>query len=573
MNRRLTPRSVSMAVAAMLVAPLAFSSLSAQVSSRFRVVVPNFTPQQGADRDFGEDLADELRGLLDDMATHRSVDEDDIEDSADRFDIDMEQLNCITTRQLVGQTDLGQVIFCGSYTPQGGQFTVNGSIIEVQSGETVEVEPVQTSDPDEAARALFDSFDRFVDLTRAAQFCSDYYQSDSYENALEQCGRAVELNPDGTRSLFIRGLVHKDMENHEQALADMEGVLEVDPVHEDALQWAGWLSTTLGDAEAGREYYSQYLELNPADANVRMRIAYDLAQAGDPEGAMLLIEEGIELDNENLNLWQQLGNFAISAAAAEAQGGQMTAQAAEYYRKGIDAYDRVLTAQDTAVTLNASQLRAMISAYIQLEQIPQAIETAEEVLEQYPDEARVWAIYADALQRSGDLQAAIDALDRVRELDPEYANLALRQGNWLLQAGQFDQAVPYLERAAEDGETGDRIAQVLLSYGYQQGVQQNRFSTAIEAFEAAKQFEMTPEKASEINFWHGWSLFKMAEAAQQPQTLETARRTLPWFQQARRLFQNSRSYANSREQINLGQILNAVNQFIEIQEAIIRRGR
>lgn len=575
MNRRLNLRSVVLAVLATVLAPLAFSSVSAQVSSRFRVVVPNFTPQEGADRGFGEDVADELRGLLDDLATHRSVDEDDIEDQADRFDIDMSALNCITTRQLVNQTDLGQVIFCGSYQPQGGQYVIDAQIIEVTSGETVEVEQISVAEGDNraAARQLFDSFDRFVRLTRAAQFCNDYYQSQTFENALDQCTEAIGLNPHGVRSLYIRGLVHKDMENLELALEDMRAVLEIDPVHEEALQWAGWIATTMGDREAGRDYYGQYLELNPGNASVRMNIAYDMAQQGDPEGAMLLIEDGLELDSENLDLWQQLGNFAFMAASQAQNGGEMTAEAAEDYRRGLEAYDRVLAAQDTAVVLNASQMRAMISAYIQLEQIPEAISTAEEVLEQYPDEARVWAIYADALQRSGDLQAAIDALDRVREIDPEYPNLALRQGNWLLSEGNLSEALPYLRQAAEDGEEGDRIAQVLLAYGYSRGVQQNRFSTAIEAFEAAKQFEMTSGKSAEINFWHGWSLFKMAEAAQEPQTLETAQRTLPWFQQARRLFQESRSYANSREQINLGQILNAVNQFIEIQEAIIRRGR
>lgn len=575
MNRRPNLRSVVVAVLAILVAPLAFSSVEAQVSSRYRVVVPNFNPQQGADRDFGEDVADELRGLLDDLATHRSVDDDDIEDEADRFDIDMEDLNCVTTRQLVNQTELGQVIFCGEYTPQGGQYAIDARIIEVTSGETVELESFTVAEgaDSEAARHLFDAFDRFVQLTRAAQFCSDYYQSDSYDSALEQCSRAVELNPDGIRSRFIRGLVHKEMENLEQALEDMRGVLEVDPVHEDALQWAGWLAITMGDEQAGRDYYRQYLELNPTNASVRMNIAYDMAQQGDPEGAMILIDEGLELDEENLNLWQQLGNFALSAASSESQS-EMTAEAAEYYRTGIDAYQRVLAAQDTAVTLTAGQLRAMISAYIQLDQLPDAIETAEEVLEQHPDEPRVWGIYADALQRSGDLQAALEALDRVRELDPDYPNLAIRQGRWLLAEERFDEALPYLRRAVEDGSSADQVGQQLLSFGHSNGVQQNRFNLAINAFETAKEFDLSDQLEAQINFWHGWSLFKMAEGAQEPQTLETARRTLPWFQQARQLLQASRAYVDSNDQINnLGQILNAVSTYIEIQEAIIQRGR
>lgn len=581
MTSRITRGILTFAAAALVAAPLgAWTPASAQeVSSRFKVVVPYFQPLDGANRRFGEDVAKELRDLLDDLVTHRATDEDDIEDAADRFRIDHEELTCITTRQLTSQTNLGEVIYCGTYAPRGGQYVVDAEIIVVSDGTTLDVDPVTVREGDDraAAQQLFDAFGRFVTLDRVSRFCGEYYQSRQFENALENCNRAIELNPEGTTPIFTRALIYKELERFDEALVDVQRVLEIDPVHENALQWAGWLSAKLEMEDQARSYYNEYLELNPGDANVRMRVAYDLAQAGDPLGALMLIEQGIQLDPENPRLWEQLGNFAFSAASEiQSAAGQqeLTAEAGELYQQGLQAYDRVLASGDTTIVLQPNQLRAMISAYIQMGILADAVETARAALEEHPGEAGLWAIYADALQRGGDMAGAIEALDRVREIDPEYPNVAIRQGRWLLDQGDMAAALPYLRRAVERGEnSADQVAQILLAYGHSQGVRPNRFGLAIDAFQAAKQFEISGEMRSQIDFWHGFSVYKLAEAAQQPQTLETARRTLPMFQQARQLFQASRGYANSRPEINLGQFLNAVDTFIEIQEAIIRRGR
>ena len=86
---------------------LGSTALQAQqtVSSRFRVLIPDFQPVNDEDDDFGKDLADELRDLIDDMLTHSAVDEDDIEDALKQFDLDMEDLNCIVARQLAQQNN------------------------------------------------------------------------------------------------------------------------------------------------------------------------------------------------------------------------------------------------------------------------------------------------------------------------------------------------------------------------------------------------------------------------------------------------------------------------------------
>ena len=122
-------------------------------------------------------------------------------------------------------------------------------------------------------------------------------------------------------------------------------------------------------------------------------------------------------------------------------------------------------------------------------------------------------------------------------------------------------------------QSADAIAQMIFADAYTKGIQPDpkRWDYAIRMITAAKQFEVGEQKQEQLDFWHGWSLYNRAIPLQDPNTLETARATLPQFQQALRFFQSSRAYA-SRQGINLQQLLDAASTYVEIQEAIIQRG-
>ncbi len=580
MFARLRPGSVTLAVVALIMGPMATGSLRAQegVSGRFRVLVPDLEPQANAKKDFGEKVAEELRDLINDLATHAPVGEREVKDALKRFKIDEDDLDCIKARQLASQIN-AQLVMCGSYSPEGGGFRVDASFVNVNDGSTLEVPSISVGEKgeDEAAVHILGSFETFVEQTRFAQFCGDYAQSQQWQNALTNCERAIELNPQAYGVRYTRGRVLMELDRNEEALDEFRRVLELQPLHENALQAAGYVSAMLGQEEEARRYYNEYLELNPANAAVRMRVAYDLAQAGDPEGAAQLIEEGLEIDPENIDLYEQLGNFAFSAAGKEmersaGQSGEVNPQVRTLFEKAIAAYERVFAAQGAEANVN--QIRNVVAAQIQLADYESAIRVAEASLETHPDEAMLWSVYADALQRGGRLQDAIQALERIKQIDPEYANLAARQGNWLLEANRRQEAVPYLRAAVERGEqTPDAIANLVFADAYRKGIQGNQLDYAVAGFELAKQFEIGPATRAQCDFWHGYAIYKRAEAAQQPQTLQSAQETLPQFRRAHSLLAASRAYADRQPQINLEQFLSAVNTYIEIQEAIIRRGR
>jgi tetratricopeptide (TPR) repeat protein len=575
MNGRLRLGLSALVTACLTAIPFQPQEVQAQeASARFRVMVVEIQGLNGADRRFGERLADQLRELINDMATHQPIEERELKRSLDQYDVEMRDMDCTRSRQLAGLIN-AQVVFCGNYTPEGEGFRVETKFID-SAGEEFPVEPISVGERGqrEAAEHIYQALQIQSDQARAAQFCGDYASSSQWDDALARCSEAIELNPSGVASRYTRAVVYRELDRLEESLEEFKTVLELDPLHEEAMQFAGYLSALMGDDEAAREYYQNYLTLNPANANVRMRVAYDLAQAGDPLGAMQFIEEGLAVDAENVDLLKQHGGFAFTAGAEAGQGQQeMPQEAIDLYRKALTSYDAVYAAEGSE--MDVALLRNMIVAHISLDEIQEGVDLAERVLDTHGEEPALWSIYADALQRGDRVDDAIAALNQVLELDPEYANVSVRQGQWLLADGRIEEAVPILQQAVERGEqSADAVAQIIFANGVNEGIQNQNWAHAIRVLRLAKQFDVSDLSRQEMDFWLGYAIFQSARAQQEPQTLETARATLPRFQEVLRLMQGCADYTqrNNRES-NRQELLNATNTFIEIQDAIIRRGR
>ena len=85
-------------------------------------------------------------------------------------------------------------------------------------------------------------------------------------------------------------------------------------------------------------------------------------------------------------------------------------------------------------------------------------------------------------------------------------------------------------------------------------------------------WNLSDEMMGQLNFWHGFSIYKIAMEEQVPQTLQTAEASLPQFRTAMGLLQASGDYPASVN-VNLAQLLENATTYVEIQEAIIKRGR
>ena len=566
---------------AMLFAPTA--QIAAQDGGRFRVLIPYFTPLEGAKDNFGKDASKELREIMGTMATHVAMSERDIKDEAKKVDIKIEDLDCIKTRQLAAIISV-PVAICASYTAQADKSWVVSAVVwDVAAGESFSVDEFQVGEKEDeaAAQNIFEQFERYSTTVRSAAICNDYMASSQWENALRNCDESLALNPTAIGTRYLRARILYEMENNLEALTELETVIAANPFHEDALQLAGYISAVTEQDQKAREYYSRYLDINPGNAAIRMRIAYDLAQAGDPIGAMEFIQVGLDVDPEDVDLHEQYGGFAFSAAleiqqeyavGAENGGGAVAPEAVGYYREAIASYEKVFESKGAETPVG--HLSNVISAYIQLEELEAAISMSERVLQTHATEDRLWVLYADALQRGDRLDDAIVALDRVREINPEHPSAALRQGNWLIQAGRLQDAVAvFSDAAAGNPQQAEQAARMIFAEAYQNGYQKDDFEYSIMGMSAAKELPgLGEEIISQLNFWHGFSIYQTAVKEQVPQTLQTAQSSLPKFNQAVALLRQSGGYPASVS-VDLAQLLENAATYVEIQDAIIKRGR
>ena len=190
---------ITVALAATAFQPQAL--LAQEASARFRVMVPDMPPAGNENKKFGERFAEELRDLINDMATHQPVEEKEIKDALKRFDLKMEDLDCAKSRQL-GQQIMAEMVFCGSYSSEGEGWHVEGSFVS-SSGEAFDVEPLSVEDRGEkvAAQHFFAALELMSEQLRFAQFCGEYASSEVWESAMTACDRASEKLDKGIERL------------------------------------------------------------------------------------------------------------------------------------------------------------------------------------------------------------------------------------------------------------------------------------------------------------------------------------------------------------------------------------
>ena len=567
---------------ALVFGPLLAERASAQVSERFRVMVTNLMPENDANDDFGKDLAKELRELINQFPTHQPVEEKEIRDAAKEYDIDMEDLDCIRSLQLATQIR-AKIVFCGSYTENKAEktYSLKGIRFAAPGGTSFAIEDKtwHEDDVEAAAQEISGTFATYVDQLRSATFCGDYFNSKDWESAEEQCTRALEMAPDNVQVRHIYAMLLRETDRNEQAYEESKRVIELDPLHEQALQLAGYLAANLDRKDEARQHYTAFLQLSPGNVPVRLNIAYDLATAGDPEGAMLLVEEGMEIAPDDTDLLIPHAAYATRAAqdirTAAEPGAPLSLDAAELYRTAMGSYNKVYAVQ--GAEMEATNLRNMIAGYSELGQLDDAVEIAQQALETHGEEAMLWSLYADVLKKAERVDEAIAALDEVEARDPDYANVKARQGSWLVEIGREEEALTYLQEAVEKGEqTADAMANLLFGTAHRKGVTPKDWNVALRLIGLAKSFdaEISDGVAGQVDFWHAYVLYQQSLEQEKPQTIQTAQLTLPKFQQAARLFALPRVAAYAQAQaIEIQQFRDATQQYIEIQEAIIQRGR
>jgi tetratricopeptide (TPR) repeat protein len=580
-----------MAAAALLAAP--FLSPSAAIQGQtddYRVLVVDFLATDAQDRGFGERAANELRKLLEDLPGYDIIERGDVQTELRKYQLKMEELDCSKVRQL-GSPQLmsARIAFCVNYGSEGESRKVaNVEVWDLWDNQSFTIPgfTVARNAQQQAAQNIFDGFSNFIKQLQYTTYCGQYAQSESWDDALKNCDLALEMNPNAVSTVFLKAGILQKMgpSRYAESLVAAEKVVELDPVNEEALQLAGWLSTQLNQTDKGRQFYRRYLELNPGDAAIRRTIAFDIYEAGDPEGAMQFIEEGLGGATEDVDLLISYGTYAFQAASKRAadikleNSAGVPSDVADLYRKASSAFEKAFEAK--GAELDIGYLRNTVTAHLQLQEYPQAIQLAERFLAAHSNDAELMSRLATAQEKAGQVDAALATLKKIEAVDPNFQNLYARQGLLLLGANRVDEAIPVLRDAVSKGFNADQAARLLLQDANTKAMQTGKenWPYAIRMLEAAKGFPgVSPEQMQEFDFFLGYSVFQSAVALQPANdavpSVAIARQSLPLFQRAKQHVEASRPWAQRNNRVNnVNQISAAADQYIEMMDAIIKRG-
>jgi len=576
-ERMLVPLSLVFMALPVLSVP---QTVEAQDGGRFRVMVPNLAPTDDSRDRFGTRVANNLRNGID-LNTHVGMSERDMDRAARDYGMRARDLGCLDARQLAALVEV-PLVMCGFYSQEGGQLRVEATVYTVPGAEEYPVGSFLINESDErgATERIMASFGSMVEQVRFVGFCGEAYATNDWDRALQFCTRALELAPESQSARIALGGTYMELENFESALSLFQQVLAVDEWNGDVLLNAGYAASQLGDTDSARGYYTRYLNINPGSTAIRLRVAFDLAQAGDVEGAMNFVQEGLESNPDDLGLLEAYGSYAFRVAlerqsmAPVAQDAGMPADVAALFREASEVLMRVV--EEEGAESNPIYVINAVRAYLQLNQPQVALSTVDRGIQIFPEAANLWLEKGMVLGRMQDPDGSVAAFERAMAIDPNLPNIRARMGNTLVQAGRLADGLPYLKQAIDAGEqTPDQVANVIFGDAYSNGIQNNRdLEYGIRTLVMAKdEIAVSTEFRQQLDFWHGYAVFQRAIRRQEPNTVQSAQATLPEFRQARELMQAGQGYVQRTGVVQLGPLLENVGTYIEIQEAIIRRGR
>lgn len=119
---------------------------------------------------------------------------------------------------------------------------------------------------------------------------------EGYVEALADCNKALELDPNLASGYNNRGFALLTLGNIYGALDDLNKAIELDPDHLSAYNNRGYVAYLLGESESAIQDYDHALQLNPNFAQAYNNRGMAKTKLGDFEGAFADYDKSLFLD-------------------------------------------------------------------------------------------------------------------------------------------------------------------------------------------------------------------------------------------------------------------------------------
>ncbi len=199
------------------------------------------------------------------------------------------------------------------------------------------------------------NLERWAPAQRAAAYnnrCLAYIEIGRYQDAVNDCTVAIDLDADEPTAYFNRGIAHIRLDQFEHAVADFDRTIAISPTMAGAYLNRGIANANLGAREDAIRDYDAAIRLDPRNPMAlinRGRMFYDMRRyqeaIDDYDRAIDIAPRVGEAYNNRANAWCKLGFVEVAMTdrlrAAEFGAfslGQLQGALREfgYYRGAID---------------------------------------------------------------------------------------------------------------------------------------------------------------------------------------------------------------------------------------------
>jgi tetratricopeptide (TPR) repeat protein len=291
-----------------------------------------------------------------------------------------------------------------------------------------------------------------------------YTNLEEYEKALENYGRAIELDPEDTVAYINRGVTFAGLKEYERALEDFGRAIELDPKDAGAYNNRGLAYADLKEYERALEDYERAIQLDPEDTVAYNNRGVAYAELKEYQLALEDYRRAIELDPEFAISYTNRGNAHANlqeyGRAVEDYGRAIQLDpgfAMAYFDRGaayanLQEYARAVEDYGRAIQLDPQFAGAYNDrgiAYANLKEYARAVEDYGHAIQLNPENARAYYNRGNAYVNLQEYAQAVEDYGRAIQLDPENATAYYNRGNAHYVLKEYEWALEDFGRAVE----------------------------------------------------------------------------------------------------------------------------
>ncbi len=293
-----------------------------------------------------------------------------------------------------------------------------GGDADVVEETAVEPEPVETAEPVQEDETPAPTSTPIPEPTLTAdehlERGQEYAEAENFDEAIVELQAVLDQEPDNTDALAILGGVYLTQEKIDEAIAELNQALSIEPDHPLALSnLCGALA--LQGAENALDICKQAVFFRPEDADAFTGLGVAHARQGQFDEAIAAFQEAIQLEPDHEWAHNNLGytyinmeqfDEAIVALNEAVRAAPDNAQA--HYNLGLayanqEQFEEAVPAYQEALRLDPSMVLTYIDLaiiYTRMEQLDDAIASFESYLELVPNADNREAIEAEIARLS-----------------------------------------------------------------------------------------------------------------------------------------------------------------------------